>query len=408
MTETITKIDVVKPGYTLIAFVIGAVLVYTASKLGVASAWIYHDELKESFQLSDSDLMSWSSASRSPYAYLLGVLIAYLGDLYSRVFVLCLSIAVLVCWLITAPLLDSVPLLASSYFLFVSFGVAILPLVFALLFSGGGRGRNATTIGVVAAAEILSVMIFMQVSVYSDWSAMLRWLAGVALGGGVIVLLSGIRKSSRESIDLPQPSNAETIWVLFLATMLASSAIYAFSSWGAVLIFRSAGDAAGEVGRWALIPLMCMLLGRIVGGVLADWNLKQQRVSELSSALVGTGVMILALTGLIWMNSLAPLVVISALVAFGGGLLYAPTVALVLKLSNPKLLATNVAMVLFAINLGLLLGPLFAGFLSDYYYHNGESAGGVSLRKALTWFSVPAFLAMCLFAFASKRRLPTR
>ncbi len=394
-----------QPNVTLIAFVIGLAIVYVASKLAIASVWLYVNELKDMFRLSESAVSAWSGIARSTVACLLAVLIAYIGDRLSRSRVLYVSIGMLVSWLVTAPLVDNPSLLMISFFLFVSFSAAILPLAFALFYTRNKGGGLATMIGLIVSGELLSVLIGMQASDFVDWVNLLGLLGVVSLVGGLVMAFSGIDRSLPESIAGPSSSHSGSIWLLILATMLTFSAVYASVTWEGVLIVRSTSETASEVGRWTLIPIVSMFLGRIAGGVFSDWRVKRTQAGDLLSALIGTCGMTLALIGLVWATTLAPIVIVGAVVAFGGGLVYAPIVAQVLRLSNQRLLATSVALVFLAINLGLLFGPSFAGLVSDYFYQNGESLAGESLRKALAWFSVPTGLAMCMLAIASRRGL---
>ena len=178
---------------------------------------------------------------------------------------------------------------------------------------------------------------------------------------------------------------------------------YGKSVWAIIFFMRTHGLSPTEVGLWlGLVAGLSGLLGTLLGGWLADRYGQVTRRHMLTGPAIGMAVaapiLFSAYSASDWRMALVLLAVPTVL----NSLYYGPTYALVQQLVAPQARAMATAVMLFAQNLiGLGLGPLFFGMLSDVFK---PMAGAESVRWVLygaAWLGlVPA-----LFFWLASRRL---
>ncbi|HRD46007.1 MAG TPA: MFS transporter, partial [Caulobacter sp.] len=150
------------------------------------------------------------------------------------------------------------------------------------------------------------------------------------------------------------------------------------------------GGVAGIVGAW---------LGGVIADRYAARDLRGYVVVPAIASLITIPIYITAVS----LPSAAWAIVLLALPALLGTLWYGPVYASAQSLVPPQARATAAAMILFIINLiGLGLGPLGVGILSDVF---GEGMGlgkAEGIRWALIVSTLFGFIAAWLFWTARK------
>jgi|SRR5712672_55988 len=230
------------------------------------------------------------------------------------------------------------------------------------------------------------------------WRAMfiIIGLPGLALSALVGFSLREPRRIQSQAVaqSLAQPSLKDvcvTLWTsatfrhMLYASSLMSFFGYAIMQWTPAFFVRSFGVTSGALGTWfALIYGVGGILGTYLGG---EWVTHFAAHNErLQLKAMAIEIVIFATLGAFpRLSSLAP----NEYWAFGwlglsavaGAMIYGPMLAVIQTLMPPRMRAMSIAILtLFANLIGVGLGPLAAGALSDALR---PSLGEESLRYAL-------------------------
>ncbi len=177
---------------------------------------------------------------------------------------------------------------------------------------------------------------------------------------------------------------------------------YGKGVWAIIYFIRTHGLTPGEVGLWlGLVAGLSGLLGTWLGGWLADRYGQLNKRHMLTGPAIGKAVaaplLFLAYSASDWHMALALLAVPTVLNA----MYYGPTYSLAQRLVAPQARAMATAVMLFAQNLiGLGLGPLFFGMLSDYFK---PMAGAESVQWVLFGAAWMGLIPALFFWLASRR-----
>lgn len=243
------------------------------------------------------------------------------------------------------------------------------------------------------------------------WRHAFFWVGapGVILAIGVFVILKDPRRHDvisevAEVQSKPQPisfgaaiseiAKSRALILLMIAGALSAFLSYGKTTWQTIFFQRTHELTPGQTGLWlGLTAGVAAIIGTWLGGWLADRYGKEDRRHVLTAPAIG---MVIAapilFTGYLvnnWYISLALLANPTLL----NSLYYGPLYSSVQGLVRPQARAMASAVLLFAQNLiGLGLGPLFFGMLSDYFK---PMAGEDSVRWVLfaaAWLGlIPAF-----------------
>lgn len=230
-----------------------------------------------------------------------------------------------------------------------------------------------------------------------------------------VVLL--VKDRNRAARPLPEGVNAEGLvdamaillarptFVLMLAAASACSFLsYGKSTWTTIYFQRTHELTPGEVGFWfGLGGGIAGILGTWLGGWLADRLARTDRRNLVLAPAIGMAIAVpLAIAAYLatdWRMSLALLMVPTVL----NSLYYGPVFSSTQGLVAPRHRATASALLLLGQNLiGLGLGPLFFGMLSDWIK---PSFGEESVRYVLYGAALLGLIPALLF-WMLRPRLP--
>jgi predicted MFS family arabinose efflux permease len=174
---------------------------------------------------------------------------------------------------------------------------------------------------------------------------------------------------------------------------------YGSMNWAPSYFIRTFGMSSGEVGTWLALTIgVAGGAGCYLGGVVAD-RLATRYADERWYAWVPAGSVVLSVPFVLgmylWPDARGALI-ISIGAWFLGNSWLGPLIASIQGLAEPRMRALAVAIMMFVNNmLGIGLGPLVVGFLSDLFQ---DSLGAESLRYALI-VSLLAGSVLCAFHF---------
>lgn len=191
--------------------------------------------------------------------------------------------------------------------------------------------------------------------------------------------------------------------VLMVASGLAAFVSYGMLNWIPAFLMRTQGMPISALATW-FAPAAGITFGIGIwgGGWLVSRGARISaraygRVPALASAVLVPS-LVAALLVDSWQLSLALMMIPMAACTF----YVAPALALVQNLTPPRSRATAAAVIMLMFNIvGLGLGPLFVGFMSDFLK---DAHGDASLRWALMAL-VPFAIGACVAQFAMTRHL---
>jgi MFS family permease len=192
-------------------------------------------------------------------------------------------------------------------------------------------------------------------------------------------------------------------WMIAIASSVTAFLGYGKGVWVVILFQRSHGLSPAETGLLLGVVLgIAGMIGTYMGGWLADRYGRQNPGNVLSAPAIGMAIaapiLFLGYLATEWHLAIALLTLPAIFNAF----YYGPTFAATHSIVSPQARATASAVLIFLQNLiGLGLGPLFFGMLSDLFQPH---AGTDSVRWVLygaAWLGlIPA-----LFYWLASRRL---
>lgn len=227
---------------------------------------------------------------------------------------------------------------------------------------------------------------------------------GVLLALVVVALIRDPPRPSRAAAEGEALGLLATLKVLtgsrtFVLVLAAGSACsflsYGKTTWSTIFFQRSHGMSPGEVGFWfGLWGGIAGMIGTFMGGWLADRFGATDRRHVVTAPAIGMALAVpvafAAYQATDWRVSLALIMVPNVL----NSLYYGPVFSSVQGLVAPHQRAVASAMLLFCQNLlGLGLGPLFFGMISDFLKPEfGEESVRYVLYGAAFMGLIPALL----------------
>lgn len=246
----------------------------------------------------------------------------------------------------------------------------------------------------------------------------------VALPGVVLslLLLFIVREPKRGRYDPPAEAQAKpasiaecirtyvrtpTLSLLLLAAGTYSFVFNAFAAWAPALLLRAKGASMADISMWySLVFGLAMAVGMFGSGFLAD-RFAQKKPSAYAilpawALAIGVPFFIAGVMAPSWPVALGLLAIPMAM----NMMFVAPGFAICQNVAPANQRATISSILMLVNNLvGMGLGPLFVGALSQYFSNDMDS--GAALTKAMLFvapFYIPAIGALILVARALDKR----
>lgn len=358
--------------------------------------------IKVDLSLNDTQLGLLTGIAFAAFYSVMGIPIARWADRGNRVTIISIttalwSVAVTLCGVVTS----------FTQLLFIRVGAAVgeagcMPPAQSLIADHFERADRARAMAIYMLGGPLSALIGF---FGAGWlNVLYGWRATFAILGVVGMCLSiAVRLTLREPRRKRPPAEGEpliygrppsltqvgrTLWAcvsfrhLLLFYSVSSFFVYGLSNWTPAFFIRSFGLSTRELGIWfAVIFSSGGVIGTWWGGHWASrrapndeaWQLKVMAIACIVAGVIW-GCLFLSANrymafGLFWVGSVA------------GALINAPLFATIQTLVPEQMRAVSIAILfLFANLIGMGLGPLAAGVLSDTFR---PWAAGDSLRYAL-------------------------
>jgi MFS family permease len=201
---------------------------------------------------------------------------------------------------------------------------------------------------------------------------------------------SGFRAAARPSAgEIGMVGLAGTIWALYNAAYII---IVSFVP----LFLHSTGMAPASAASVIGVGMWVGIVAGAVGGVLSDWLRRPGAFIATCVSIWGLGFTLV----IPWAESLPRLLALVTVLSIIGNLPVGPLVALASEVQRPRVRGTGMGIFYTFLYVGLALGPVLAGFVSDT---TGNPATPVYLIAILT---VLAVLALGLFRALQARGIP--
>lgn len=155
--------------------------------------------------------------------------------------------------------------------------------------------------------------------------------------------------------ELPRP-----IWILFLIQVILRGGDFVFP-FLTLFLTRKLGLDGAAAGFWITANVASGLLGTLAAGKVSD-RLGRKRV--FATCMVGTG-LLTGICGFLPPSMLVPRVLVLA--AFFQGSMKPVILATIMDISAPDQRKEAFSLSYLGVNLGVAIGPMFAGFLFEHH-----------------------------------------
>jgi MFS family permease len=384
-------------------YLLGVLLVILAcNNLDRIALGILLQDIKVDLNVSDTQLGLLSGIAFALFYSVMGIPIARWADRGNRVTIISLTTAV---WSVAVALCGA----AGSFvqLLLIRIGVAVgeagcIPPAHSLISDYFARAERPRALGFYMLGAPLSMVVgyFLSgwLNTFFGWRVtfVVLGLPGLALAMLALVSLREPRRAqpwarSAEMTSAQPPRLKEVAWLLWrnatFRHLLFCFAVLSFFSngiaqWQPAFFMRSYGLSTGELGTWMAVTYgLCGAAGTYAGGALASRRAagnERLQLQAMAVACCGFG-LVLACVYLSSRHWIAFGLI--GLAAVGGGAINGPLFATIQAIVPQHMRAVSIALIyLFANLIGMGLGPLIAGALSDVFR---PWAGEESLRYAL-------------------------
>jgi MFS family permease len=398
-TETPFLISIAARRYALGLLACGYVVNYVDRQV----ISILQDPIKADLGLSDTQLGLMTGLSFALFYAVMGVPMARLADLRSRKRIVAASMAL---WSLMTALCAATTSFSTLLLFRIGVGVGeagLTPSAHSLISDYYEPRRRVSALAIYSAAGPVGLMIgFLAggwLNQFFGWRTAILVIGLPGLAFALLVWLT-MKEPRRGQFDPPGGlvsavagsegnGSLATLWrnpafrCLALGCAFHTLVTYGQGNWTAPFFGRVHGLSLGQIGTWlALLSVGPALAGMLGTGYFADWLCKRRPQARLEVAMASMILIIpfevLAFRATTVNGAFAWL----AGCFFFAGAYLAPSIAAAQDMLPSSLRASASAIIMLGINLiGLGMGPLIVGFLSDHWAKSG--AGSESLRYAM-------------------------
>ncbi|MCE7798662.1 MFS transporter [Sphingobium sufflavum] len=394
---------------------------YTINYVDRQVITILQDPIKAELGLTDTQLGLMTGLSFALFYAVLGVPIARLADRHSRTMIITISMTL---WSAMTALCATAGSFTTLLLYRIGVGVGeagLTPPAHSLLSDYYEPEKRAAALSIYSSAGTVGMMIGLLagglINQYFGWRPAI-WIVG--LPGLLLALITWttLKEPRRGQYDDPAleiaAASRDGLWD-GLATLARNPAFvclmlgcgfhtfvnYGIGNWTAPFLGRIHGLSSAQIGIWlAVLAVGPGLIGMIGTGYIADWLSRTRPHARLEVAAAAMILSIPFQTGaLLATDATGALLILSGSFVTAGAYL-GPCIAAAHALVPPSLRASASAMIMLGVNLiGLGLGPLAVGLLSDLWAGAGDNA----LRYAMLAI-VPGEIVAFLFIAATIAR----
>jgi len=372
------------------------------------------EPIKRDLSLSDTQVGLVTGLAFSLFYAILGIPMGRLADRTNKGWLLAACLAL---WSAMTAVSGAATSFAMLFIARMAVGVGeagCMPTSFAIIAARFPRERRPLAISVFQAGGLFGIALGMfgagLVGQLLGWRATLGLIGAAGLPVAVIVTLTLKRDESRVTKPAPRPAIVDIFALLsrpafvhvILGISSASFATYGVIQWLAAFFVRSHGVSLAQIGLFSgLTTGVGGIIGTLTGGTLAgrlirrrpQWDLWLPAIAYAASAPLFAGAVLSpSVTVAFAFNFLATTVAASA-----GGV----ALAAVQRFTEPERRATaNALMLMISAILGVGLGPVFVGVVSD---RMRPFLGAESLRWALAASTVMFLWSSAHFLLAARR-----
>lgn len=393
---------------------------YTVNYVDRQVITILQDPIKADLGLTDTQLGLLTGLSFAMFYAVMGVPIARLADFHSRKTIISVAMAL---WSFMTALCAAAGSFVTLLLCRIGVGVGeagLTPPAHSLISDYYEPERRASAIAIYQASGPVGLMVGF---LAGGWiNQFFGWRTAIIVVGAPGLLLAltvwlTLKEPRRGQFDVSMPKSAEpmssqqpaTVFALFKNPAFRCLALgcgfhtfvtYGQGNWTAPYFGRVHGMSSGELGTWlAMLSIGPAFIGMISVGYFSDWLARRRPQARLEVAISSIVLIIpFEVAGLVAIDAHTALCYFAGAFFFGGAYL-APSIAAAQAMVSPNLRASASAMIMLGINLiGLGLGPLVSGFLSDLWAATGVGAN--SLRYAMLAIIPAQLIAVMFFARA--------
>lgn len=158
-------------------------------------------------------------------------------------------------------------------------------------------------------------------------------------------------------------------------------------AWGLLpILLAGKGFAIGEIGMVTAVYPAVWGLGQLITGGMAD------RYCKKNMLYLGMFLQALALLFLVWAQSLAHFIFLSALLGWGTAMVYPTFLATVAENTNPQDRAKSIGIFRLWRDLGYAIGAVLTGILADWF----------SINLSILFIGALTFASGCILFFRMK------
>ena len=384
---------------------------------------ILAEPIKQDLGLSDTQLGLMTGLSFALFYTTLAIPVAALADRWNRSWIISIAIAI---WSLMTVLCGLANSFIQLFLARVGVGIGEAgsgPASHSLLTDLFPPERRAGALGILGSAVPIGAFIAYAAGGYIaenfSWRTafLIAGLPGILIALIMWVTVKDPRGRPRFLDSFRRDPNKQTLakavkelstkpayWHLVAAGTLVQFVSYGLASFYGGLFSRVYGTGFAELGlKLGLMVGISGGLGAYLGGKMGDYlDRRKPALSLLISGLV----LVVAAPGMIWAVYAGDAdlgIILLAFPTFGATFYYGPTFSAVQTLASDQTRALAVAIyLLIAGIIGLGLGPVFVGLLSDAFSAGIEGSEGPALQKALMFLALFNIWAGLHYWFAQR------
>lgn len=369
---------------------------------------ILAEPIKQDLGLSDTQLGLMTGLSFALFYTTLAIPVAALADRWNRSWIIAIAIAI---WSLMTVLCGLANNFIQLFLARVGVGVGEAgsgPASHSLIADMFPPERRAGALGILGTAVPIGAFIAYAgggwIVENFDWRvaffmaglpgiivALVMWITVKDPRGKPKFLESFKRDPSKPTLRqaVSELSLKPAYWHLVAAGVLVQFVSYGLASFYGGLFVRVHGIGYGELGwKLGLMVGISGAFGAFLGGKMGDYLDKRKPALSL---LISGIVLVIAAPGMmlaVYADNANLGIILLAIPTFGATFYYGPSFSAIQTLASDQTRALAVAIYLLVAGIiGLGLGPVFVGVLSDIFAGGVEGAEGPALQKALMYLA---------------------